>query len=65
LRAIAQIGTTDEAGRYRLTNIAPGRYYLLAGRIDSPSYYPGSRDVSSARPLTILPGSTEERLNFW
>lgn len=58
------VGTTDDFGRYRLANITPDRYFLLAGRIDSPSYYPGTNNVSGARLVTIASGSTTEGLNF-
>jgi len=53
-------GTTDAAGRYQLTDVEPGRYFLLAGRVDTPSYYPGTRDYSAARIITATTKSVSE-----
>jgi hypothetical protein len=63
-RTLQTVGTTDDLGRYRLFNITPGRYFLIAGRIDTPSYYPGTKDMGDARLITIPSGSTIESLNF-
>jgi hypothetical protein len=63
-RAAHTVATTDDFGRYRLSNITPDRYFLIAGRIDTPSYYPGTKDRSDARLITIASGSTTEGLNF-
>jgi hypothetical protein len=35
------ISQSDEFGRYRLENVPAGRYYIVAGRLDEPTYYPG------------------------
>jgi protocatechuate 3,4-dioxygenase beta subunit len=35
--ALAGISMTDSAGRYRLENIPPGRYYVVAGLVDFPT----------------------------
>jgi len=40
--ALASLAETDASGRYRLENIPPGRYYIVAGNIDVPTFYPGS-----------------------
>jgi len=53
-------GTTDAAGRYQLTGVEPGRYFLLAGRVDTPSYYPGTKDYSAARIITATTKSVFE-----
>jgi len=45
--AMASLVTTDAAGRYRLENIPPGRYYITAGRVDFPTYFPGALDTSA------------------
>jgi hypothetical protein len=44
---------SDENGRYRLENIPPGRYHIVAGRIDVPTYYPGTTDRSGARDVLV------------
>ena len=38
---LVSLTVTDNAGRYRLDNVPPGRYYIIAGLLDSPTYYPG------------------------
>src|SRR5688572_27464981 len=40
--ALVSLGMTDSAGRYRLESIPPGRYYVVAGFVDGPTYYPGT-----------------------
>src|SRR5688572_20833002 len=55
---------TDALGRYRVTNITPGRHFLIAGRIDQPTFYPGTKDASEAQLVTIPSGSVIEGLNF-
>ena len=57
---------TDDRGAYRLYGLPPGDYYLEAsepatyGRRSSPTYYPGTGDLGSARPIAV--GIGEERL---
>src|SRR6187399_1903865 len=38
---MVSIVQTDASGRYRLERIPPGRYYITAGLVDFPTYYPG------------------------
>jgi hypothetical protein len=49
---MASLVTTDEAGRYRLENIPPGRYYITAGRVDFPTYFPGALDMAYGTPTS-------------
>jgi len=51
-------------GRFRLENIPAGRYYVFASSIDSPTYYPGTRDVSGAKVVTVQAGTVLEGINF-
>jgi len=55
---------TDNQGRYRLTNLPPGRYYILAGAFGEPTYYPGTASMESGMPITLGPGSTSANLDF-
>lgn len=75
---------TDSAGKYRITDVGQGQYYLLAvppttspsGEVVAkdtkdanekaakatkdalaPIYYPNSREVGTAAPITVRPGS--------
>jgi hypothetical protein len=62
LRAMVSLTQTDSTGRYRLDNVPAGRYYIAAGRVDLPTYYPGTLaltqgtavSISSAVPLTDI-----------
>ena len=47
--ALVSIAETDEAGRYRLENVPPGRYYIVAGRVDFPTYYPGAQEMTGGK----------------
>ena len=51
-------------GKYRLENIPAGRYYVLASSIDSPTYYPGTQDVSGAKVVTVQAGTVLEGIDF-
>src|SRR5436190_11228038 len=45
------ITQTETDGRYRIENIPPGRYYIFAGLIEFPSYYPNATALSRATPV--------------
>ena len=55
---------TDNAGRYRLDNIPPGRYYIQAGLIDAPTYYPGATNTSGATSVLVGAGAELDGFNF-
>ena len=57
-------GETDAAGRYRLENLQPGRHYIRAGLVDSPTFYPGVPSVTEASVVTVARDSTAEDINF-
>jgi hypothetical protein len=44
---------TDADGRYRLERVTPGRYYIFAGALDLPTYYPGATQLSRATVITV------------
>ena len=58
------LAETDSAGRFRLENIPPGRYYIVAGRVDAPTFYPGTVQASEGKIVSITPGVTVEGINF-
>jgi len=62
--ALMSIGTSDNQGRYRLENVLPGRYYITAGFVDLPTYYPGVTAVSGATPVQVLSGAPVTGINF-
>jgi hypothetical protein len=55
---------TDDAGRYTIDDIPPGRYLIAAGRIGSFTYLPGTTDERKATTLSIAAGSITGNLNF-
>jgi hypothetical protein len=53
----ASTTVTDDQGRYRLTNIPPGRYYIVAGALGQATYHPGVDDSNRATVVQVTPGS--------
>jgi len=62
--ALVSLAQTDSTGRYRLDNILPGRYYIQAGLIDAPTYYPGVTVTTGATSILIAAGASVDGLNF-
>src|SRR4029434_11024610 len=61
LVALAQ---ADPSGQYRLEDVPPGRYYIIAARGDVPTCYPGAQDVTSGRVITVTSGATTDGIDF-
>jgi len=61
---LAAISQTDASGAYRLENLSPGRYYIRAGLVDFPTYYPGATTLSEARVITVAQGSVQSGVDF-
>src|SRR5882672_10719014 len=62
--AMTSLVATDEVGRYRLENIPPGRYYVTAGRVDFPTYFPGALDMSKGTIVSVTSKEAVSGLNF-
>jgi len=62
--AFAALGETDDSGRYRLDNVPPGRYYIVAGRVDAPTYYPGTVQLNEGTIVQITPGAAVSGIDF-
>jgi protocatechuate 3,4-dioxygenase beta subunit len=66
------IGTTNDRGEYRIFDLAPGRYYVVATGGNSgaafdrafPVFYPGVADPSAARMFDVKPGSEFHDINL-
>ena len=69
---------TDDSGLYRLTGLPPGEYFIW-GRLPetwmsddkdpqmlsyAPTYFPGTADVSDARPVKITAGQEAGAIDF-
>src|SRR5690242_16222838 len=61
---LSSIAATDEQGRYRLEDVPPGQYYIIAGRVDFPTYYPGTSQISSATVVNVAAGATLTDMDF-
>jgi len=57
-------GATDSSGRYRIENVSPDTYCILAGYADSPVFYPGPGDYMKAGAIATNPSTLVDNLNF-
>jgi hypothetical protein len=57
---------TDAQGRFRLENVPPGRYYVMAGLAADPTYYPdaGYKNQKNATIVTVAGGATVENIDI-
>lgn len=62
--ALVGITRTDNEGRYRLDNIPPGRYWIIAGLVSSPLFYPGIADISAAKIVSVADGTWTDNVDF-
>jgi hypothetical protein len=62
--SFAALAQTDEQGRYRLEGIPQGRYYIVAGRVDLPTFYPGTADMTQARIFSVASGGAVSGIDF-
>ncbi len=62
--SLAGLGETDAAGKYRLENIPPGRYYIIAGRVDTPTFYPGTVQAADGAVVSVASGLTLSGVDF-
>jgi hypothetical protein len=61
---LVSLGQTDAAGRYRLEGIPPGKYYVAAGYVATPTFYPGVTSKEGATVVSVAAGQTLSNLNF-
>jgi hypothetical protein len=54
-QALVSISQTDRSGRFRLEQVPPGRYFITAGALDVPTYFPGV-DTAVAAHIVNVPG---------
>ncbi len=50
---LATITQTDSNGRYQLDGIPPGRYFIVAGAVSSPTFHPGTQAQNAASIVTV------------
>jgi len=61
---LLSIAETDESGRYVLENVPPGKYFIVAGSIAAPTYYPGTIDSTKANLVSVVTGMTVRDISF-
>jgi hypothetical protein len=65
-RTPVSTGVTDKDGRFYLDDVPPGRYYILGGLTDAPTFYPAATNNNGKQPtvVTVVAGQTVGNLNF-
>jgi hypothetical protein len=55
---------TESDGRYRLADVPVGRYYIVAGFVDSPTYYPRGTGAAGATAVNVTLNATTPNIDF-
>ena len=61
---LVALSETDDFGVYRLEEVPAGRYHVVAGRVDSPTFYPGVADMAGAAVVTVTAGNEVSGIDF-
>ena len=61
--APASTALTDAQGRYRLANLAPGRYFVIASVFGYPTFYPATTTADNATVITVGAEGPVEGIN--
>jgi hypothetical protein len=61
---MTSLSRTDESGKFRLENIPPGHYFISAGLVDSPTYYPGSLKIDEGKSVVVESGVLLSGVDF-
>jgi hypothetical protein len=64
LADLSSIAQTDAQGRFKLENVPPGEYYIIAGRVDVPTYFPGSPQMSAGTVVKVAPAASIGGIDF-
>jgi len=62
--APASTALSDAQGRYRLANLAPGRYFIIASVFGYATYYPATTSADGATVITVGADSPVDGVNF-
>jgi hypothetical protein len=60
----ASTALTDAQGRFRLTNLAPGRYLIVASAFGYPTFHPGTTSADRATAVTVGADSPADGVDF-
>src|SRR5678815_3849263 len=55
---------TSSTGIFRMDNVPSGRYYVVAGFLEQPTYYPGTRQLTKATAVNVTASSTVSGIEF-
>jgi len=61
---LTSLAETDSSGKFRLVDIPQGRYFVIAGRLSSPTFFPGGADRTKATAIVIEAARTISNINF-
>jgi hypothetical protein len=64
LSVLTAFAMTDSSGQYKIDNIEPGTYYVIAGLVAQPTYFPGVATQAGARTLAVRGGASITGLDF-
>jgi hypothetical protein len=62
--AMSSIDETDEQGRFTLENVPPGRYFIAAGVLNFPTYYPGTQAMAEGKTVLVTAGGKVTDIDF-
>jgi hypothetical protein len=62
--APASTTLTDTQGRYRLANLAPGRYFVVASTLGYSTFYPATTSADRATVITVGADSPVDGIDF-
>ena len=58
------VALTDNEGKFRFMDLAPGRYYIMAGVAGQATYYPKGDHLNNASIVQVVSGYIVEDLDF-
>ena len=61
---LTRLRESGDGGRFELENVPPGRYLIMAGLPEDPTYYPGVKKREEARVITITNAQGIANLDF-
>src|SRR4030095_9825307 len=64
LSILSVLTENQSDGVYCLGNVPAGQYYIVAGRVDSPTYHPGTMTPSAARTVTVAAGAAVDGIDI-
>ena len=62
--SMISLSETDIDGRYHLENIPPGRYYITAGSVDNPTYFPGTANLAGGTIVSVTAKAKLSGIDF-